>query len=336
MATTQNQTAKKALVLGISGNFGSAMAWALHNSGWQVTALLRDPGKAPDWLAAENCIEGDAGDESLLSEIAQDIDLLVYGVNPLYHRWSELAEKMLEPSVRVAERFGLTLLFPGNIYNFTPTNALINEDTPMAPPTEKGRIRVAMEKRLKQASQQGAKVIIIRAGDFITDKPVEPNQATTQDSTWFSQIVSYKSGRLELKLPHNSQHRHYWSYLPDLCANTATLIHQIHTEPTAEFFTNWLVLHDPGLVIVKADWLEACHQLGIPVRTKSFPWWLISMMSLVSPLLREVNQMRYLWQQPVIADGQQFRMLLSDNFQSTTLNRILQQKLTQGKPTQQT
>lgn len=328
MATTQNQTAKKALVLGISGNFGSAMARALHNNGWQVTALLRDPGKAPEWLAAENCIEGKAEDESLLLEIAKDMDLLVYGVNPPYHRWSELAEKMLEPSVRVAERFGLTLLFPGNIYNFAPTDALINEDTPMAPPTEKGRIRVAMEKRLKQASQQGAKVIIVRAGDFITDTPVEPNQAATQDSTWFSQIISNKSGRLELKLPHNSQHQHYWSYLPDLCANTATLLNQIGTVVTTDLASsNWLVLHDPGLVIDKADWLEACHQLGIPVRTKSFPWWLISVMSLVSPLLREVNQMRYLWQQPVIADGQQFRTLLGDNFQSTKLSKILQQKL---------
>jgi nucleoside-diphosphate-sugar epimerase len=38
---------------------------------------------------------------------------------------------------------------------------------------------------------------------------------------------------------------------------------------------------------------------GTRVRQRRFPWWLVSLLSPVSPLFRELKEMRYLWERPL-------------------------------------
>lgn len=142
---------KTALILGISGNFGAQMAMALHGANWQIRALVRDKSKAPNWISSENVWVGDASDEKAVEQAAAGVDLIVYGVNPTYDRWPQDALRLLEPSVRVAEKHNLRLLFPGNVYNFAPSSEPITENASMSPVTEKGVIRVNMEQRLRLA-----------------------------------------------------------------------------------------------------------------------------------------------------------------------------------------
>lgn len=302
---------KKALIIGINGNFGSEMSKALLNRGWQLKVLLRDPAKKPHWLPeSSSVIAGAAEDEQLVAEAAKNTDLIVYAANPPYHLWRQLAMKTLEPSVKAAEQYGIRLLFPGNVYAFAPSESPINENTPMQPPTDKGEIRQRMENRLLQASKQGAKVLIVRAGDFIS-----PDSA----DTWFSRIIKKHRSGIKLALPHNSQHVHFWCYLPDLCTNSAELL----DSPLPDL----QVLHDPGLRLDKSDWLEACHRLGLPVKVSAFPWWFISLAALFSPLLREVNKMRYLWQQPVLLDGREWQKQQNGKLQHTPFDQILKRWL---------
>jgi len=64
-------------------------------------------------------------------------------------------------------RAGARVLLPGTVYNYGP-DAFPNltEDGPQNPVTRKGAIRVQMEQALKAASDEGLKVLIVRAGDF--------------------------------------------------------------------------------------------------------------------------------------------------------------------------
>lgn len=301
---------KTALIIGINGNFGTQMALALRDQGWTIRALMRDPAKAPGWLKPEAIITGQAQDEAAVLRAAEGADLLVYAANPPYHRWPQEAMAMLEPAVQAAEQLKLQLVFPGNVYAYAPQPAPIDEQVTMDPPTEKGVIRQRMEQRLQQATGRGARVLIVRAGDFIG-----PN--TTM--TWLGLMTSVKGKKVTLKLPHDSQHVHYYSYLPDLCANTAQLL----SEPLQD----WEVFHDPGLTLSKADWQNAFQQLGVTLKVSAFPWWGLKLAALFSPLLREVIKMRYLWQQPVIMNGAKWIQRLGSNRQSTALPVIIGQTL---------
>lgn len=301
---------KTALIIGINGNFGAQMALALREQGWSIRALMRDPAKAPGWLEAKAIVKGSAQDEAAVSGAAKGVDLLVYAANPPYHRWPQEAMAMLEPAVKAAEQLKLQLVFPGNVYVYAPQAAPIDEQVSMSPPTEKGVIRQRMEQRLQQATERGARVLVVRAGDFIG-----PN--TTM--TWLDLMTSVKGKKVTLKLPHDGQHVHYYSYLPDLCTNAAQLLN----EPLQD----WEVFHDPGLALSKADWQSAFQQLGVPLKVSVFPWWALKLAALFSPLLREVIKMRYLWQQPVVMNGDKLIQRLGSNRQSTALPVIIRQAL---------
>src|SRR5262249_57039937 len=70
-------------------------------------------------------------------------------------------------AITAAETAGATLLFPGNVYNFGKgLPAVIDERTPTRPSSHKGRLRVAIEDRIEEATERGMRAIILRAGDF--------------------------------------------------------------------------------------------------------------------------------------------------------------------------
>jgi nucleoside-diphosphate-sugar epimerase len=304
----QGNTMKTALVIGINGNFGSHIAHALRDQGWSIRALLRDPAKAPAGLALEAVLQGDAQDPIAVKRAAQGVDALVYAANPPYPLWAQQAMAMIEPSVQAAETLGLQLVFPGNVYTFAPQAGPIDEAVAPNPPTDKGVIRLRMEERLYQASQRGARVLIVRAGDFIG-----PNT----HMTWVNLMATVSNQGVTLKLPHDAHHVHCYSYLPDLCSNTALLLR----EPLPQ----WAVFHDPGLAVSEADWRSAFAQLDVPVTVRRFPWWGLQLAALFSPLLREVQKMRYLWQQPVLLNGHKWQERLSSEMKATPLTEVIRQ-----------
>ncbi|MEJ2043798.1 MAG: epimerase [Reinekea sp.] len=297
---------KTALIIAINGNFGYQMALALRDAGWQIKAILRDAAKAPKWLAPKQVFQGSASDEKLVASAANDVDLIVYAANPPYHQWPQLALSMLEPTIRIAIKKRLHILFPGNVYNFAPQDRPISETGTEAPPTDKGAIRVQMEQRLKAAAQNGAKVTIIRAGDYMG-----PNANTT----WLHHIVKHSRHSLTLSLPHGEEHLHFWSYLPDVCANTVKLLEQ--SENAFE------VYHDTGFALTADDWKRALASSNQRVRFKRLPWWLYSTIAPFSPLLREVLKMRYLWRETVVLDGSKMKQALGQHMQQTEFAEVL-------------
>jgi nucleoside-diphosphate-sugar epimerase len=297
---------KTALIIGIGGNFGHQMAQALSDNGWQIKALMRDAKKAPKWLNATQIKLGSARDKSTVLQAAQGVDLIVYAANPQYHRWHEEALQMLEPTVQIAEELGLCILFPGNVYNFTPTEQRISEQQAMRAPSDKGKIRIAMEARLQKASLSGAKVTIVRAGDFLGEQ---------MQMSWLDHMLKGKNGQYKLAMPHDERHVHYWTYLPDLCANAAMLM----SKSSADFE----VWHDPGLALTTHDWQEAFIANGYSVKTSALPWWVFRFIAPFNPMLREVLKMRYLWQQPVVMDGSKMQGALGARLRKTEFKAIV-------------
>lgn len=81
-----------------------------------------------------------------------------------------------------------------------------------------GAIRVEVERRLKSATQQGARVIIVRAGDFF---------GLRAGNSWFSQGV-VKPGQpvAVVNLPNARGVGHQWAYLPDVARTMVDLLAQ--------------------------------------------------------------------------------------------------------------
>lgn len=177
---------KRALVLGISGGIGGAVARALIGQGWQVRGLARDVAAARlrlgDAAAAIEWRQGDAMNRDDVVAAAADVSALVHAVNPPdYRNWDTLVLPMLDNSIAAARAAGgARIVLPGTVYNYDPSHtAVISTGTPPSPIGRKGRIRVEMERRLKAASAE-APALIVRAGDFFSPDAGQ---------SWFSQAM---------------------------------------------------------------------------------------------------------------------------------------------------
>lgn len=287
---------KTALVLGASGGIGGEVARALTGRGYAVTALTRDPGRA----GTRDGIRWQAGDALVAADVAraaEGADVIVHAVNPPgYRDWDKVVLPMLDNTIAAAARGQTRVVLPGTVYNFgpdayAPAGARIAEDAPQHPLTRKGRIRVEMERRLRAAAETGAvRVLIVRAGDYF---------GSGKGNGWFGQIV--KPGR-----PPRSLTRlgavgvgHQWAYLPDVAETMARLLDRPDLPAFSRFHMDghW----DPDGTAV----LDAVRRvLAAPkLPARAFPWPLVRLASPVVPLFREIQEMRYLWREPVRLDN---------------------------------
>lgn len=286
-----------ALVLGATGGVGSETAQALLARGWTVRALTRDPERARrDFahLAGVDWRHGDALNPSEVAAAADSAEAIVHAVNPPgYKNWKGLALPMLESSIAAAQRSGARLVLPGTVYNFGPDAPnLIDENVAQRPVTRKGKIRVQMEDRLREASRAGVRVLIVRAGDFFGPRA---------GNSWFSQGL-VKPGRPlgAVVYPGEREKSHAWAYLPDLAATIAQLLERATELGAFEVFHFAGHGFERGVELADAT-RRAAGLPSAPIRR--FPWFVIYALSPFIETFREMLEMRYLWQRSLLLDN---------------------------------
>lgn len=291
---TPSASPKTALVLGATGGVGGAIARELLRRGWKVRALNRDPARARRTadLEAVEWVSGDSMQADTVVAAARGVDVIVHAVNPpAYHNWSGLVLPMLESTIQAARGSGARIVVLGSVYNYGPDAfPLLTETSPEHPTTRKGAIRVAVEQRLRDASKDGVKTLVVRAGDFFGPGAV---------SSWFSQIAAPGKPLTKVVYPGRPEVGHAWAYLPDLAATVGELLarsDQLGDFETFHFEGHWL---ERGVAFAEAV-RRASGRPELPIR--SFPWWLTLLASPFVEVMRELREMRYLWETPVRLD----------------------------------
>lgn len=282
-----------ALVLGATGGVGGEVARQLVEAGWTVRALRRGGEQALERRNGMEWVRGDAMNRDDVMAAAQGCSVIVHAVNPPgYRRWAELVLPMVDNTIAAAKAQGATIVLPGTVYNYGPSAfPTLREDAPQEPQTRKGAIRVEMESRLRQASSQGCKVIVVRAGDFFGPKA---------GNNWFSQgLIKPGMPVTAVSLPGAAGVGHQWSYLPDVARTMVQLLQRRETlEPFATFHMagHW---DADGTQMAAAISRVVARHGGAKPKVSAFPWWFTALAAPFIPTLRELREMRYLWDTPV-------------------------------------
>ncbi len=276
--------------------------------------MTRDVGRAAVWAASRSAsaggalsqcqwVAGNAEHAADVLNAADGAQLIVHAVNPPgYRRWRELALPMLAHSIDAARHNGARLVLPGNVYNFDPRlTPVIDEHSPQQPVSRKGQVRVEMEQMLQDASHAGVRSLVLRAGDFIG--PYGP-------SSWLS-VVMVKPGKPLRRFvdPSVPGVGHAWAYLPDLAETLARLADIEGTLDDAacfHFAGHWLPQGTELAAAVRA----ASGQPKLPVGRP--PWTLMRLAAPFVTVLAEVQEMRYLWQQPLQLDNRKLLATLGE------------------------
>ena len=290
-------TERTALVLGGSGGIGGETARALTRHGWAIRALSRDAEKAGARAAAGDhwqWVPGDAMDRASVVAAAKDTSVILHAVNPPgYRNWGGLVLPMIENTIEAARASDARILLPGTIYNYGPDAfPLLSEDSPQHPATRKGRIRVEMEQRLAHAADDGVRSLVLRAGDFFGPQPGQ---------SWFSQGM-VKPGKpvRTITMPGRKGVGHSWAYLPDVAETFACLVEREASLARFERFHFGGIWDADGLQMAEAI-RRAAGDPGIKV--KKLPWTLMGLMSPFDETVREMMEVRPLWQEPIRLDN---------------------------------
>lgn len=310
-------TPPRALIVGATGGFGAQMTRTLLAHGWAVHALTRHADMAEQvrsgatsWRGLE-AVQWHLGDASVAADVlqaAQGAHVIVHAANPpRYQRWRELALPMLANSVAAAREVGARLVLPGNVYNFGPdAGELVNERSPQRPLTRKGAVRVEMEQMLREAGERQERPVrslVIRAGDFFGGH---------SPASWFGNLMVKPGKRLrEVVYPGVPEVGHSWAYLPDVAETVVLLLALDLREP--QRLATCDVFHFEG------HWLPQGGELAQAVRrasgnpllpVKRLPWWVLTALSPLVPLFREIREMRYLWLVPLRLDNRKLLSLI--------------------------
>ncbi|MCA3514231.1 MAG: sugar nucleotide-binding protein [Methylobacterium sp.] len=294
-----------ALILGITGGLGRAIAVALAQRGWAIRALSRRPAdRRPLLPYPVEWQMGDALDAASVRQAAEGATLILHGVNPPdYQRWREDGLPMLAHTIAAAKESGATILFPANVYVFSSASPpRLDENAAREPKSRKGQVRLEMEQMLEQAAKEhGIRVIALRAGDFF---------GPGVTNSWFAQAMAkggFSAKVLQTLTPPGIAHA--WAYVPDLAEAFARLVERRQTLPP---FT---LVHFAGHAdMTGRDMAEAVARAigrkNLPIRP--FPWFMLWLGAPFVPFLREALEMRWLWKTSLTLENGQLRRLIGE------------------------
>ena len=277
-----------------TGQVGSALAAHLAGLGMAVRAVSRHRPPAlagdTDWRAA------DAADPEAAADAAKGASVVYQCVNAPYTQWPERFPPLQRGVLAAAERNGALLVALENLYGYGPAGGKpMTEDLPLAAATVKGATRAAMTAELLAAAEAGrVRLAIGRASDFF-------GPGVTAGSVLGERVFGNALAGRRADFIGNPDLPHTYSYVPDIAAGLATL----GTDARAAGQT-WH-LPGPQTVTTRALLDLVAREAGHPVGIRSVPKLAVRALGLVNPMMRELAEMAYEFDEPFVLDTSKYQ-----------------------------
>jgi len=297
--TTKNNTTIPALhtIVGY-GPVGQTLAQHLTHLGFPVRIITRTP-HAPSHPNIEH-VHADLMQLDDLIQATQGSQVIYAAMNPPYTHWPQLFPVMQANLLQAAQRHQAVYISVDNLYGYGPVTGPITETTPQCPTTRKGRTRAEMTQRLLDAHQQGkVRAAAVRASDFIG-----PN--VTQSAYGASFIQAARQGK-RIQLLGNPDTLHTVTFVPDFVRALANV-----AQTEQAWGQVWHAPSAPAITQRQLAQLTAQAAGGPTARVSVTPTSVMKALGLVVPMLREVAEMNYLFERPLIMSDQRYQQMFGE------------------------
>jgi nucleoside-diphosphate-sugar epimerase len=182
-----------------AGGPGIATARLLAEGGNEVRLISRR-GTAPD-IPGVTAVAADASDPEVLVDALAGASTLYTCVMPRYDRWREEFPRLGSALLSAAEKSAVDYVMLGNAYGYGLVDGPYTPDLPMAPNSDKGRIRAEIWQDALAAHDAGrVRVTEIRASDFVGAGAVSPLTLVALPQLLTGQTVVYPG---DVGAPHS-------------------------------------------------------------------------------------------------------------------------------------
>jgi nucleoside-diphosphate-sugar epimerase len=204
--------------------------------------------------------------------------------------------------IGAAARAGARLVVLDNVYMLgRPGGRPLDEETPLNPCSRKGEIRARAAARLFEAHRRGdVRATTGRASDFYG-----PGATLTHlgDQFWRRALAGKTAWSLV-----DPDAIHTYHYVPDVVAGLATL----GCADDEAFGRPWMLPCAPAESMRRLV-ARLSDKLGREIRLARAPRWMVKAIGLVVPLMREIDEMLYQWDEPFVISDRRFRERFRQN-----------------------
>lgn len=224
--------------------------------------------------------------------------------------WQRDWPRIIDNFCAAARQHGFKLVFFDNIYAYgpTPLQVPMREDHPQHPVSRKGQVRLAMLQRLQKAErEEGLQLVIGRCADFYGPE-------VHNSMLYLSAMARQQQGKQaqwigDPRLPHS------FTYTRD----AARALVQLALD-SAAYGEAWHLPTASPAPSTQALIEQSAALLGAPSGVQIMPGLVLTLLKLVTPILRELDEMLYQNQQAYVFSSEKFMRRYPD-FQITPYER---------------
>jgi nucleoside-diphosphate-sugar epimerase len=282
-------------ILGSGGVIANGIAEALPQYTDKIRLVSRHPKKVNE---TDELFPAD------LTDLAQ-IDTAVAGSEVVYVTigfeynikvWQQRWIPFINATIAACQNHKAKLVFFDNVYMYDPQYIPhMTEETPINPSSQKGKVRAEIVRLIMNAVQSGKlTALIARAADFygpnivlrsFMNETVYENFKKGKAANWFADATKV----------------HTYTFTPDAGKATALLGN------TPDSYNQVWHLPTDSTRLTGKDWIELfAREMNVAPKYSVLPPFMISILGLVIPFMKELREMLYQYDQDYVFDSSKF------------------------------
>lgn len=281
-------------ILGSGGAIGIPLARELTKYTGQIRLVSRNPVKVND---SDLLFPADVNDPQQVDKAIAGSAIVYVTIGFQYNLgvWRQKWPPFMQQVIRSCRNHGARLVFFDNIYMYSKQSLPhMTEESAIDPPSEKGKVRKLLrEMVMDEAGKQDLTALIARAADFYGPE----NRNSVLTIMVAENLMKGKKAQAFGDLDKI----HTYTYTPDAAKATALLGNtpdaynqEWHVPTTRERITN-------------RGWVERmARELGKEPKVQVVPAWMVRMLGLFVPVMREFPEMIYQNEVDYVFDSSKF------------------------------
>ena len=292
----------KQVVFGCNGPIGVALMERLAGAGSEVLGVCRSgQSVAPE---GARIAAADVRDVEAAGRLAEGAEVVYGCIGIPYAAWVDLWPGIVEGLLGAAEAAGARLVFADNLYCYGSQHRPLNEELPLTDYGRKPTLRAKMARTMLEADRVGrARVALVRASDFYG--PRVTNSALGERV--FPNLLAGKA----VQLLGDPDAPHAFTYAPDFARALETL----GAAEDEDYGQAWHVPNAPASS--QRQLMTLLGEIaGRPVKIRSLRRRMVALLSLFSPMLRELKELMHQWELPYRVDHAKWAARFGDEHTS--------------------
>lgn len=281
-------------IIGSGGGIGIPLARELKNFSDRIRLVSRNPVKVND---TDELFPADVTGSSAVEMAVAGSEVVYVTVGFEYNLkvWQRTWPSFMQEVINACKKHNSRLLFFDNVYSYDKSAiSFMTEESLINPPSKKGEVRkILYEMIMNEIRDHNLNALIARAADFYGPE----NKSSALTIMVAENLIKGKKAQAMGDI----NKIHTYTYTPDAAKATAILGN------TPEAFNQVWHLPTTKEKLKTVDWMElVAKELGKELKIQKIPAWMLHLMGVFVPVLREFPEMLYQYDSDYVFDSSKF------------------------------